>query len=112
MSRLKGITITLINKIENGEDPFGNPILVEKEIKVNNVLVGQPTTEDITNSLNLYGKKAVYTLAIPKSDTNIWEDQEVMFFGQNFRVFGCVIEGIEEMMPLSWNKKVMVERYA
>ena len=49
MSRLKGITITLINKIENGEDPFGNPILVEKEIKANNVLVGQPTTEDITN---------------------------------------------------------------
>lgn len=112
MSRLKGITITLINKIENGEDPFGNPILVEKEIKVNNVLVGQPTTEDITNSLNLYGKKVVYTLAIPKSDTNIWEDQEVMFFGRKFRVFGCVIEGIEEMMPLSWNKKVMVERYA
>lgn len=112
MSRLKGKTIILINKIKIGEDPFGNSIFADKEIKVDNVLIGQPTTEDITNSLSLYGKKIEYTLAIPKGDENIWENQEVIFFNKKYKVFGGVIEGIEEMIPLSWHKKVMVERYA
>ena len=112
MSKIKGITITLINKIKVGEDPFGNSIFADKEIKVDDVLIGQPTTEDITNSLSLYGKKIEYTLAIPKGDTNVWENQEVEFFEQKFRVFGIVTQGIEELIPLSWNKKVMVERYA
>ena len=112
MSKIKGITITLINKIKVGEDPFGNSIFADKEIKVDDVLIGQPTTEDITNSLSLYGKKIEYTLAIPKGDTNVWENQEVEFFEQKFRVFGIVTQGIEELIPLSWNKKIMVERYA
>ncbi|MGP1598364.1 hypothetical protein [Peptoanaerobacter stomatis] len=111
MGRLKGIKVILVSKIESGKDPFGNAIYDKKNIEVNNVLIGQPTTDDITNSLNLYGKKAVYTLAIPKGDTNIWENQEVIFFGQKWRVFGKVTQGIENLVPLSWNKKVMVESY-
>lgn len=111
MDRLKGIKVILVSKIESEKDPFGNVIYDEKNIEVNNVLIGQPTTDDITNSLNLYGKKAAYTLAIPKEDTNIWENQEVIFFGQRWRVFGKVIQGIEELMPLPWNKKAMVESY-
>lgn len=111
MARIKGITITLINKIKVGEDPFGNLIFEDKEIKVDNILIGQPTTEDITNSLDLYGKKIVYTLGIPKNDTNIWENQEVIFFNKKFKTFGSVLEGIEDMIPLDWNKKVMVCSY-
>jgi len=50
-------------------------------------------------------------LAIPKGDTNIWEDQEVRFFGERFRVFGKPLQGIDDLIPLEWNKKVTVERY-
>ena len=49
------------------------------------------------NRLTLTGKKAVYTLAIPKGDTNIWEDQEVIFFNERWRVFGIPLQGIEEL---------------
>ena len=35
----------------------------------------------------------------------------VEFFGQRFRTYGDVTEGIEAMIPLQWNKKVKVERY-
>ena len=111
MGKIKGIKVILVTKIEKGKDPFGNSIYNESQIGVENVLIGQPTTDDITNSLNLYGKKAVYTLAIPKGDTNVWENQEVIFFGQRWRVFGKVTQGIEDLIPLSWNKKVMVESY-
>ena len=111
MAKIKGITVTLINKVETGKDPFGKPIYEDAEILVDNVLVSPTSSDDIVNQLNLTGKKAVYTLAIPKGDTNVWEDKEVRFFGERWRVFGFATQGIEELIPLDWNKKVMVERY-
>lgn len=109
--KIKGINVILLKKVEKGKDPFGNLIFEDEKIQVSNVLVGQPTTDEITNSLNLYGKKIVYTLGIPKGDTNIWENQEVIFFNKKFKTFGYVVEGIEDMIPLDWNKKVMVCSY-
>src|SRR5690625_789527 len=111
MSMIKGITVTLITKQETGRDPFDNPIYEDVEIEVDNVLVSPTSTDDIVNTMDLTGKKAVYTLAIPKGDTNNWENAEVRFFGQRWRTFGMVTEGIEHLIPLDWNKKVMVERY-
>lgn len=96
---------------KTGTDPFGKPIYEEADIDVENVLVSPTSTDDIVNQLTLTGKKAVYTLAIPKGDTNDWEDKEVKFFGKRWRTFGFPIEGIEDLIPLDWNKKVMVERY-
>ena len=108
---IKGITVTLINKQEVGRDPFNKPIYEDVEIEVDNVLVSPTSTDDIVNQLNITGKKAVYTLAIPKGDTNNWEDAEVIFFGKRWRTFGIPTEGIDHLIPLDWNKKVMVEHY-
>lgn len=111
MTRIKGMTVILIGKSKTGTDPFGQPTYEESEIPVENVLVSPSSTEDITNQLNLTGKKAEYTLAIPKGDMNNWTDKEVRFFGKRWRTVGIPQEGIEEMIPLEWNKKVMVENY-
>lgn len=111
MSNIKGITIILIDKVKTSTDPFGHPIYEESEIPVENVLVSPSTTEDITNQLNLTGKKAEYTLAIPKGDRNNWTDKEVRFFGKRWSTIGLPQEGIDHLVPLEWNKKVMVERY-
>lgn len=108
---LKGIIVTLINKQQTGTDPFDNPIYGEVEIAVENVLVSPTSSDDIVNAKDLTGRTAVYTLAIPKGDTNTWESQEVRFFGERWRVFGIPLQGIDELIPLDWNKKVMVERY-
>lgn len=111
MARIKGVTITLIDKKEIGKDLFGEPIYQDTEIEIENVLISPTSSDDIVNRLSLTGKKAVYTLGIPKEDKNDWEDKEVIFFGKKWRTFGIPVEGIEEMMPLDWNKKVLVERY-
>lgn len=111
MARLKGITVTLINKQQTGVDPFNAPIYTDAEIQVENVLVSPTLSDDVVNQLNLTGRKAVYTLAIPKGDDNAWENQEVRFFGERWRVFGIPLQGIDDLIPLSWNKKVTVERY-
>lgn len=111
MARIKGITVTLINKVQTGTDPFDNPIYEDVEIAVDNVLVSPTSSDDVVNTMDLTGRKAVYTLAIPKGDTNDWENQEVRFFGERWRVIGMPLQGIDELIPLDWNKKVMVERY-
>ena len=111
MGWIKGITVTLIVKTKLGKDDFGHTIYDNSEIQVDNVLVVPASTEDITNQLNLTGKKAAYTLGIPKGDQNEWKDREVRFFGRTWRTIGIPLEGIETMMPLEWNKKVMVEVY-
>ena len=108
---IKGITVTLISKQETGRDPFGEPIYEDVEIEVDNVLISPTTSDDIVNQMTLTGKKAVYTLAIPKGDANNLEDQEVRFFGEKWRVFGVPLQGIDHLIPLDWNKKVTVERY-
>lgn len=108
---IKGITIELLEKTEVGYDPFGRPIEDEIFVEIDNVLVSPASSDDIVSSTDLYGKKAVYTLGIPKGDTHNWIDTKVRFWGQTFKTFGFPTEGIETMIPLEWNKKVMVEVY-
>lgn len=111
MVKIKGISIILVDKIQVGVDPFGKPIYDDADITVENVLVAPVSSDDIVNQQSLTGKVAIYQLGIPKGETHDWEDKEVKFFGQRWRTFGFPTEGIEEMIPLDWNKKVMVERY-
>ena len=108
---MRGITVQLYQKTKTGVDGFNRPIYSETPVSVSNVLVAPSSTDDIVDAMNLTGKKAIYTLGIPKGDTHDWEDKRVRFFGQDFHTFGFTTEGIEELIPLSWNKKVMVERY-
>ena len=108
---LKGITVTLITSVQIGTDPAGAPIYEQSSELIENVLVAPASAQDIIDNTQLYGKKAVYTLGIPKSDAHNWEDQIVEFFGERWHVFGIPLKGIEAMIPLEWNTKVMVERY-
>lgn len=109
--RLKGIPITLVNFEKVGVNPLGEAEHKEVSKIVDNVLISPTSKEDIINNHELYGKKAVYTLAIPKGDTNQWEDAKVIFFGESWRTIGIPQEGLEHLIPLQWNKKVTVERY-
>lgn len=92
-------------------DAFNNPVYTDSVATVKNVLVGQPTTDEVTQSVDLYGKKIEYMLGIPKGDTHNWEDTEVEFFGNTYRTFGSTIQGIEANIPTPWHKKVRVAKY-
>lgn len=111
MSKIKGITVTLIDKVFVGKDPLNKPVYKDTPIEIKNVLVAPTSSEEVLTTQNLTGRTAVYTLAIPKGDTHEWENKEVEFFGKRWRVFGISLEGIDDLIPLKWNKKVQVERY-
>jgi len=115
---ITGITISLYVKTQTGVDEFNRPVYEDIPEDVENVLVGEPTTNDIENDLTMYGKECAYVLGIPKGDTHDWEDCIVEFDStgtgdktHKYRVYGNVTAGIEENIPLVWNKKVRVERY-
>ena len=109
-----GVKVTLEKRTQTGTDPFGQPVYSTTTIDVNDVLVGEPSTEDITNTLAMYGKQVVYTLAIPKGDTNDWVDTYVSLpepMGGKYHTIGVPTAGIEENIPLRWNKKVHLEKF-
>lgn len=107
-----GDKVVLITKSETGTDPLGEPITENVETVVYNVLIGEPSSEERINELNLTGKKLAYTLAIPKGDTHNWEDADVRLpypFNCTVHTYGSVTYGIEKNIPLSWNGKVKTE---
>lgn len=108
---ITGIDVILYTKTQTGTDALGAPIYAQTAETVQNVLVGEPTADDLINELQLYGKRLAYTLAIPKGDSHDWDDVEVEFFGKKFRTYGTAVQGIEHLVPLNWNKKVKVEAY-
>ena len=66
MARLSGISVTLYEQVQMGTDRFGAPIYEEVPVEVENVLVGEPSTDDITTATQMYGKTIQYMLGIPK----------------------------------------------
>lgn len=109
---IKGIDVKIYVKTQSGVDGFNRPIFSETEEVVHNVIVQPTSSNDVLDRLNITGKTAVYTLGIPKDDNHDWNNVRVSFFGKDFHTFGEVTEGIDHLMPLEWNKKVMVENYA
>lgn len=112
---IKGITVTLYEKTKTGTDDFNQDIFEEVPVEIEDVLVAPAQSQEIIDGMNLYGKKAVFTLGIPKKDEHDWEDKRIEFYFKNrfmkVRSFGFPLEGIECNIPLKWNKKVMVEMY-
>ena len=108
---MKGITVTLWERTKIGVDELNNPVYAETPVEIEDVLVGQPSTDDVTSTLSLYGKKLDYVLGIPKGDAHNWRDSKIEFFGKIFRSFGEVVEGIEANIPGRWHKQVRVQHH-
>lgn len=109
---MRGITVTLYNRTANGYDELNHPKYTETAVTVDNVLVAPMSTNEVLETYSLTGRKAIYQLGIPKSDTHDWSaGKKVSFFGEDWRIIDIPEEGIEKLIPLSWNKKVRVERY-
>lgn len=112
---MKGITVYLTQKTQSSTDPFGAPVYSETQIPVDNVLVGEPSTDDITTSTDVYGKRIDYMLGIPKGDSHDWKDTKVSWTDAAGRqviceTFGFPIMGVESLVPTAWHMKVRCHR--
>ena len=99
---MRGLTVTLW---EDG------PVQVE------NVLVGEPGTEDVEVQTGIPGPHQVFTLGIPKGDAHAWTDRRVSWSvpggeAVTARAFGHAVTGVEQLIPGPWHKKVRCVRIA
>ena len=108
---MKGTAVQLVVKTQTGTDEFGAPVYEETLETVSDVLIGQPSTNDLADSIDLDGKRIDYVLGIPKGDTHNWVDTEIIFFGQRFKTVGYPQTGIQENIPLRWGQNVKVVHY-
>lgn len=111
MQLIRGTAVQLGIKMQTGTDAFGAPVCETEYVTVDNVLVGEPTSDEVTSGLALSGKTTEFMLGIPKGDTHDWEDTTVIIFGRKYRTVGAVIRGIEENIPGPWHFKIRVVRY-
>lgn len=107
---MRGTTVILFEKRFAGFDALNNPTFTAEPVPVADVLVGEPSTDEVLSSTSLFGKKLEYMLGLPKGDTHDWTNTRVEIFGKEFETFGDVIEGIEANVPTRWHKKVRVAR--
>lgn len=113
---MKGLTVTLYSEVCTGNDAFNQPVYREEPVNVDNVLVGEPSTDDITTSTALYGKQIMFMLGIPKGDMHDWTDKKVSWtdaYGRTItcKTFGYPITGVEENIPGPWHMKVRCAAY-
>lgn len=108
---IKGMTVTLWTKIQTGTDEFNEPIYEWSSETVDNVLVGNPTPQELLDEKTLTGRSIDYLLGIPKGDTHSWENQIVEFFGHKFLTYGIPQQGIEANVPGPWHQIVKCQRY-
>ena len=85
---IKGITVTLFERKKAWMDEFNHAIYEESPVIVKNVLVSPASSQEIIDTINLTGRKAVYSIAIPKGDKHTWDGCRVDFFGSSWRT-GC-----------------------
>ncbi len=113
---MRGVTVTLYETTEQGRDAFNAPIIKETATTIDNVLIGEPSTDDYTSAVSVYGKQIRFMLGIPKGDTHDWTDKKVEWTDaqgntQKCRTFGYPIMGVEANIPGPWHMKVRCEQY-
>lgn len=108
---MKTTTIQLAVRTPVGTNPLGEPVYEEEWVDVPGVLVGLPSTTEITNAIEMYGKRIDYTLGIPKGDTHDWVNTDVIIWGDKYATIGYPVTGEQENIPLMWGQNVKVVRY-
>lgn len=101
-------------KTQTSTDGFGAPVYTTDFVDVENVLIGEPTSEEIIQATDLYGKRIRFMLGIPKGDAHDWTDTEVRWtdaYGtaHTLHTFGFPIVGVEHLIPTPWHMKVRCE---
>ncbi len=113
---IRSTTVTLYERTQTGTDALNAPIYAETPVQVSGVLIGEPSTEEIVTATQLYSKRLLCWLAVPKGDGHDWKDAAVEWtdaYGRTLRLrtFGEPLTGIEANVPTRWHMKVRCAAY-
>lgn len=111
MSLLHGVPIQYVHRKKVSEDEWHQPIFGEEYETIDNVLVAPVSQMGIPEQEDLQKKKKQKMLGIPKGDNHDWKDCVVLIDGERYESVGFPEEGIEDLVPGPWHKKVKVQLY-
>lgn len=97
-----GETVTVVGRRETGRDSFNEPIFVEDEVVVDNVLVAPKFSQDLAGALRVEGDLSALELHFPKSFTGSLRGKLVRVRGVTYRVEGDPSGYTVVNTPLAW----------
>lgn len=111
---MRGLTVSLRVRTLAGTDSSGGPVWTDTFETVDNVLIGEPGAEGISDDAGIYGRRQVFLLGIPKGDVHNWMNRHVSWTGPQGTVYGITfgfpITGVERLIPTPWHMKVRCVR--
>lgn len=90
-------------------DEYKDEIETFEDTELDNVLFGKPTTEQVGETMRLYGVEISYVLGIPKAYTaslrgcRVYRPRD----GHTYRIMGDPQPLPLELCPTPWNREVM-----
>lgn len=94
--------MTVVSRVQDGFDSYGEPIWEESRRVVDDVLVAPAGTDDLTGSTRTYGDKTVIDLYFPKTFSGDLRGADVVVRGQVFRVEGDPFMHTPANIPTRW----------
>lgn len=106
---MKGETVSIITRTQDGKDLFGNPSYKTSTEEIDNVLVAPGVVDDIISNTRVEGSEIHYTLYFPKTFGGAdLENAEIEVRGERLRVVGRPNYWNEANCPTDWNMVVKV----
>lgn len=103
-----GETVTVSTPAQAGEDAYGQAVKEWADEDVRNVLVCQPTSDDVASRPE--GDEVTLTLHFPKTYTASLRGCTVTLRGERYTVLGDPVALTEANTPGRWNRAVPVRR--
>lgn len=108
---LNRTTVRVAAITETGVDAFHRPTTTKTWENVSGCVVGSPSSDDVTNEMNLTGKRIAYVILIPKGDAHNWENTEVEIGGEVFKTIGAPVRSFANLPNIPCDQRISVERY-
>lgn len=108
---IKGETVELEVRNQTGTDRFHQPVYETVREKVENVVIGSPSTDAVNSDLSIFGKRLMFVLGIPKGDAHNWKDSIVYIRNEKYQTYGEPLIQTESNVPGPWNTQVKVAMY-
>lgn len=107
---MRGITLSFIQKVENGTDEFNNATHTTQTIEIANCLIAQVTEPtDRVESAALERNVTMVRIHLPKADTRDVSNSTVDYRGETFRTIGRPVAFMTENTPTDWDRYLRAE---
>ena len=107
---IRGTDVQVVRRTQTATDEMGEPIFATTVETVHNVLWHPATTDEIDETVRMYGVSCEISLDFPKDYGQPLEGCSVRVDGREFRVLGDPLPYMAANTPTPWHRTVRAAR--